>query len=32
LVQRYFRDAKMYEIGGGASDIQRDIIAKGLGL
>jgi alkylation response protein AidB-like acyl-CoA dehydrogenase len=32
LVQRHFRDAKMYEIGGGASDIQRDIIAKGLGL
>jgi alkylation response protein AidB-like acyl-CoA dehydrogenase len=32
LVQRYFRDAKMYEIGGGASDVQRDIIAKALGL
>ncbi|WP_051248078.1 acyl-CoA dehydrogenase family protein [Nocardioides halotolerans] len=32
VVQRHFRDAKMYEIGGGASDIQRDIIAKGLGL
>jgi alkylation response protein AidB-like acyl-CoA dehydrogenase len=32
LVQRHFRDAKMYEIGGGASDIQRDIIARGLGL
>jgi alkylation response protein AidB-like acyl-CoA dehydrogenase len=31
-VQRHFRDAKMYEIGGGASDVQRDIIAKGLGL
>jgi alkylation response protein AidB-like acyl-CoA dehydrogenase len=32
VVQRHFRDAKMYEIGGGASDVQRDIIAKGLGL
>jgi alkylation response protein AidB-like acyl-CoA dehydrogenase len=32
VAQRYFRDAKMYEIGGGASDVQRDIIAKGLGL
>jgi alkylation response protein AidB-like acyl-CoA dehydrogenase len=32
LVQRHFRDAKMYEIGGGASDVQRDIIAKGIGL
>lgn len=32
FVQRHFRDAKMYEIGGGASDVQRDIIARGLGL
>jgi acyl-CoA dehydrogenase len=32
LVQRHFRDAKMYEIGGGASDVQRDIIGKRLGL
>jgi alkylation response protein AidB-like acyl-CoA dehydrogenase len=32
VVQRHFRDAKMYEIGGGASDVQRDIIARGLGL
>ena len=29
-VQRHFRDAKMYEIGGGASDVQRAIIAKVL--
>ena len=32
VVQRHFRDAKMYEIGGGASDVQRDIIGKRLGL
>ena len=32
IVQRHFRDAKMYEIGGGASDVQREIIARGLGL
>jgi len=32
VVQRHFRDAKMYEIGGGASDVQREIIARGLGL
>ncbi|WP_165966067.1 acyl-CoA dehydrogenase family protein [Actinomadura sp. 7K534] len=32
VVQRHYRDAKMYEIGGGASDVQRDIIARGLGL
>jgi alkylation response protein AidB-like acyl-CoA dehydrogenase len=31
-VQRHFRDAKMYEIGGGASDVQRDIIGKRIGL
>jgi alkylation response protein AidB-like acyl-CoA dehydrogenase len=30
VVQRHFRDAKMYEIGGGASDVQREIIAKGI--
>ena len=32
VVQRHFRDAKMYEIGGGASDVQRDIIGKRIGL
>lgn len=32
VVQRHFRDAKMYEIGGGASDVQRDIIARRIGL
>ena len=32
VVQRHFRDAKMYEIGGGASDVQREIIAKGIGV
>ena len=32
VVQRHFRDAKMYEIGGGASDVQREIIGRGLGL
>jgi alkylation response protein AidB-like acyl-CoA dehydrogenase len=32
VVQRHFRDAKMYEIGGGASDVQREIIGKGIGV
>lgn len=32
VVQRHFRDAKMYEIGGGASDVQRDIIGRRIGL
>jgi alkylation response protein AidB-like acyl-CoA dehydrogenase len=32
FVQRHFRDAKMYEIGGGASDVQRDIIGRRIGL
>ena len=31
-MQRHFRDAKLTEIGGGASEIQRLIIAKSLGL
>ncbi len=31
-MQRHFRDAKLYEIGGGTSEIQRLIIAKGMGL
>ena len=31
-MQRYFRDAKMYEIGGGTSEIQRLIIAREMGL
>lgn len=30
--QRYFRESKFWEIGGGTSQIQRDIIAKRLGL
>ena len=31
-MQRHFRDAKLTEIGGGSSEIQRLIIAKSLGL
>jgi len=31
-MQRHFRDAKLFEIGGGASEIQRNIIARELGL
>ncbi|MGD9855958.1 MAG: acyl-CoA dehydrogenase family protein [Planctomycetaceae bacterium] len=31
-VQRYFRDAPVYTIGGGTSQIQKEIIAKNLGL
>lgn len=31
-MQRHFRDAKLYEIGGGTSQIQRMVIAKSLGL
>lgn len=31
-MQRHYRDAKIYEIGGGTSQIQRSIIAKSLGL
>jgi alkylation response protein AidB-like acyl-CoA dehydrogenase len=31
-VQRYFRDTKVLEIGGGTSEIQRGIILKELGF
>ena len=31
-MQRYFRDAKLYEIGAGTNQIQKDIIAKLMGL
>lgn len=31
-MQRHFRDSKIFEIGGGTSQIQRGIIAKSLGL
>jgi alkylation response protein AidB-like acyl-CoA dehydrogenase len=31
-MQRHFRDAKITEIGGGTSEIQRLIIAKAMGL
>ncbi len=31
-MQRHFRDAKMYEIGGGTSEIQRLIIGREMGL
>ena len=31
-MQRHYRDAKIYEIGGGTSQIQRNVIAKSLGL
>lgn len=29
-VSRYYRDIRMYSIGGGASEIQREIISRGL--
>lgn len=28
----HFQDAKLFEIGGGAMEVQRDILARGLGL
>lgn len=31
-VERYFRDARLYSIGGGTSEIQREIIARRLEL
>lgn len=31
-MQRYLRDAKLYEIGGGTSQIQRNLIARSMGL
>jgi alkylation response protein AidB-like acyl-CoA dehydrogenase len=31
-MQRHMRDAKLYEIGGGTSQIQRSVIATALGL
>ncbi len=31
-IQRHYRDAKLYEIAGGTSQIQRDLIARGMGL
>ena len=31
-MQRYWRDARLYSIGEGANEIQRDIIARELGL
>jgi alkylation response protein AidB-like acyl-CoA dehydrogenase len=31
-VQRYYRDARLSVIGAGTSEIQRNIIAKSLGL
>ena len=31
-VQRFFRDAPVYTIGGGTSQIQKEIIARQLGL
>ena len=31
-LQRHFRDAKLGEIGGGSSEIQRNLLAKSLGL
>jgi butyryl-CoA dehydrogenase len=32
LVARHYRDAKVLEIGEGSSEIQRLVIARGLGL
>ena len=31
-MQRFFRDSRLAVIGGGTSEIQRNIIARGLGL
>lgn len=31
-VERYYRDARVYTIGGGTSEIQKEIIARRLGL
>jgi alkylation response protein AidB-like acyl-CoA dehydrogenase len=31
-VARFYRDAKILEIGEGTSEVQRRVIAKGLGL
>jgi alkylation response protein AidB-like acyl-CoA dehydrogenase len=31
-MQRYFRDSRLAVIGAGTSEIQRNIIARGLGL
>jgi butyryl-CoA dehydrogenase len=31
-VERMFRDAKLCEIGEGSSEVQRMVIAKGIGL
>ncbi|MBC7105332.1 MAG: acyl-CoA dehydrogenase, partial [Firmicutes bacterium] len=31
-VQRYYRDARVMTIGGGTSEIQKNIIAKRMGL
>lgn len=31
-VERYYRDARLYAIGGGTSEIQKEIIARQLGL
>ena len=32
LVARHYRDAKILEIGEGTSEVQRLVIARGLGL
>ena len=31
-MQRFFRDSRLAVLGGGTSEIQRNIIARGLGL
>jgi alkylation response protein AidB-like acyl-CoA dehydrogenase len=31
-LERFFRDSRLAVIGGGTSEIQRNIIARGLGL
>ena len=31
-VERHFRDIKLCEIGEGSSEVQRMVIAKGIGL
>jgi alkylation response protein AidB-like acyl-CoA dehydrogenase len=31
-MQRHFRDARLLTIGGGTSEIQRNVVARALGL
>jgi alkylation response protein AidB-like acyl-CoA dehydrogenase len=31
-IQRYYRDCKVFELGEGSSELQRNMIARNLGL